>query len=141
MNEAYHIVSIDKGDQIPWNIIGGGISEYNTEQAGNDEGRNLCFVIQGPDEVVVGGIIGATHWDWLYINLMWMKAEFRGQGYGKRLLELAEEEARQRGAKYAYLYTFSLQAPEFYKKYGYEVFGELADFPTGHQRYYLKKQL
>ena len=141
MNADYHIVSIDKPDQIPWNVIGGGISEYNTQQAGDDEGRNLCLVIQGPDDVIVGGVIGATHWDWLYINLMWIQEEFRNRGYGQRLLAIAEEEARRRGAKYAYLDTFSFQAPDFYKKYGYEVFGELADFPAGHQRYYLKKQL
>ena len=141
MNETYDIVSIDQADQIPWGVIGGGISEYNAQQAGDDAGRNLCFVLQGPDETIVGGIIGATHWDWLYINLMWIKEAFRNRGYGQRLLALAEDEARQRGAKYAYLDTFSFQAPGFYKKYGYEIFGELADFPTGHQRYYLKKQL
>jgi hypothetical protein len=37
--------------------------------------------------------------------------------------------------------TFSFQAPDFYKQHGYQVFGELQDFPSGHQRYYLKKQL
>ena len=141
MKEKYSIVSINKPDQIPWSIIGGGISEYNEHQAGDDAGQNLCFVLQDPDGGVVGGVIGATHWNWLYINLMWLKEEFRGCGYGQRLLAMAEEEARRRGAKYAYLDTFSFQAPDFYKKYGYEIFGELADFPTGHRRYYLKKAL
>ena len=141
MEEAYRIVCIEKGEDIPWAIIGGGISDYNTQQAGDDQGRNLCFILQGSDEEVVGGVIGATHWNWLYINLMWIRAEFRGRGYGQRLLALAEEEGRKRGAEYAYLDTFSFQAPGFYHKYGYEVFGELADFPPGHQRYYLKKQL
>ncbi len=53
----------------------------------------------------------------------------------------AELEARQRGARCAYLDTFSFQAPDFYKKQGYEVFGELRDFPEGHRRYFLRKQL
>jgi len=56
-------------------------------------------------------------------------------------LAQAEDEARKRGAKKAYLDTFSFQAPEFYKKYGYKVFGELKEFPPGHQRYYLTKEL
>jgi GNAT superfamily N-acetyltransferase len=118
-----------------------GISDFNTEQAGDDNGQNLCFVLQTPDKDVVGGVIGATHWDWFYINLMWIKEELRGHGYGHRLLTLAEDEARNRGAKHAYLDTFSFQALGFYENYGYAVFGELDDFPTGHQRYYLKKQL
>lgn len=141
MEEAYKIVCIEKGGDIPWEIIGGGINDYNNQQAGDSQGRGLCFVVQGPDQEVVGGVIGETHWNWLYINLMWLREEFRGQGYGQRLLALAEEEGRKRGAEYAYLDSFSFQALGFYRKYGYEVFGELPDFPPGHQRYYLKKEL
>jgi GNAT superfamily N-acetyltransferase len=138
MHEDYQIISVE---QPEWNIIGGGIHNYNIHQAGEDHGQTMCFVIQGPDEEVVGGVIAATHWDWLYIDLMWIKEEFRGHGYGQRLLELAEEKARELGARNAYLDTFSFQALDFYKKYGYQVFGELKDFPVGHQRYYLTKQL
>jgi ribosomal protein S18 acetylase RimI-like enzyme len=138
MDEAFNIVY---QDTPAWKIIGGGLTDYNHQQAGDSGEKNLCFVLQGPEEEVVGGIIGATHWDWLYISLMWLKEEFRGRGYGHRLLTMAEEEARKRGAKHAYLDTFSFQAPDFYQQHGYEVFGELKDFPTGHQRYYLRKQL
>jgi len=132
---------IEYADQPEWAIIGGGISEYNTEKAGEDHGQNLCFVLRAPDQEVVGGVIGATHWDWFYLNLMWIKAEHRGLSYGRQLLMLAEEKARERGARHAYLDTFSFQALGFYEKFGYEVFGELKEFPPGHQRYYLKKEL
>jgi len=138
MNEEYQIYYVDKPE---WGIIGGGISQYNKQQAGDDQGQNLCFVLRAPDDEVVGGVIGAIFWDWLYIDLMWIKEDLRGLGYGHRLLELAEEEARKRGAKNAYLDTFSFQAPEYYKKRGYKVFGELKDFPQGHQRYFLSKEL
>lgn len=138
MSEEYEIIYLD---QPEWGVIGQGITDYNAEQAGDDKGKNLCFVLRSPDGVVVGGVIGATYWDWLYINLMWLQEAFRGQGYGSRLLALAEQEARKRGAMNAYLDTFSFQAPDFYKKHGYEVFGELADFPAGHKRYFMRKQL
>lgn len=138
MDDSYRIEFVDKPE---WNIIGQGITDYNTEQAGDDQGQNLCFVIRGPQQAVEGGVIAGLYWDWLYVNLMWMKPELRGQGYGTRLLTLVEEEARRRGAKHAYLDTFSFQAPEFYKKLGYRVFGELPDFPRGHVRYFLTKDL
>ena len=109
--------------------------------AGEDHGQNLCFVLKNPDGAVRGGVIGATYWDWLYVNLMWIKDELRSQGFGRQLLEFAEEKARQRGAKQAYLDTFSFQAPEFYQKQGYQIFGELTDFPVGHTRYFMKKML
>jgi GNAT superfamily N-acetyltransferase len=138
MNENYQIGSVEQPD---WDAIGGGIHNFNIQQAGEGNDQTMCFVIKGPDEEIVGGVIAATHWDWLYIDLMWIKEEVRGLGYGQRLLELAEEKARQLGAKNAYLDTFSFQAPDFYKKFGYQVFGELKMFPVGHQRYYLNKKL
>ena len=138
MSEEY---SIEYTDKPEWGIIGGGISEFNKDQAGDDNGQNLCFVLKSGNGDVVGGVIGATFWDWLYVDLMWIKEDLRLQGYGHRLLMMAEDEGRKRGAKKAYLDTFSFQAPEFYKKYGYEVFGELSDFPAGHRRFFLTKTL
>jgi GNAT superfamily N-acetyltransferase len=138
MDEDIKIVYLEKPE---WELIGGALTDYNTQQAGDDKGQNLCFVLQTSDQQVVGGLIGATYWDWLYINLMWVKDELRGRGFGHQLLFYAEEEARKRGAKNAYLDTFSFQAPDFYKDHGYQVFGELEDFPFGHQRYFLTKQL
>ena len=141
MSEDYQIIYIDKPDDAAWGVIGGGIHQYNRDRAGDGQGKILCFVLRSPDQELVGGIIGETHWDWFYINLMFIKEDLRGCGYGHRLLTLAEEEARKRGARNAYLDTFSFQAPDFYKKHGYEIFGTLQDFPAGHQRFYLKKQL
>ena len=86
-------------------------------------------------------MLGEVYWGWFYVDLLWVKEELRGQGYGHRLLTRAEDEARQRGAKNGYLDTFSFQSPNFYKQHGYQVFGELADFPSGQQRYFMTKQL
>jgi GNAT superfamily N-acetyltransferase len=138
MDEEYSIVSVDKPE---WGTIGQGISNFNEQQVGDDNARNLCFVLRAPDQEIVGGVIGATYWDWFHLDLMWIKEELRGRGFGHRLLTLAEDEARQHGAKKAFLDTFSFQAPDFYQQHGYQVFGELQDFPSGHQRYFLKKQL
>ena len=138
MNEELKIVPMD---QPAWDVIGGGITDFNTQKAGHDNNNNLCFVLQSTDGNIVGGIIGATYWDWFYINLMWIQEEYRSKGFGHQLLNQAEEEAKRRGAKFAHLDTFSFQAPEFYKKYGYQVFGELEGFPEGHTRYFLKKDL
>lgn len=141
MDEEYQIVYIEKPEQSAWGIIGQGVHNYNLQQAGDLNFRRLCFVVQGPDEAIVGGVIGEIYWDWFYIDLMWVKDNLRGRGYGRRLLSRVENEARERGAKHVYLDTFSFQAPDFYKKCGYHVFGELKDFPAGHQRYFLTKQL
>jgi GNAT superfamily N-acetyltransferase len=141
MDNEYQIIYIEKPEQSVWGIIGRGINGYNSEQAGDDHAQRICFAVQGPGQEVVGGVVAAIYWDWLYIDLMWMREDLRGQGFGSRLLKLVEEEARKRGAKNSFLDTFSFQAPEFYKKHGYQVFGELRDFPPGHHRYFLAKVL
>lgn len=141
VGDKYKIVYVEHPEQTAWGIIGQGINEYNQQQAGEDHAQRLCFVLQGPDQEIEGGVIGVIYWDWLYVDLMWLKEEFRGRGYGHRLLTLLEDEARQRGARQAYLDTFSFQAPDFYVKHGYRVFGELPNFPPGHQRFFLTKKL
>jgi len=141
MDEEYQIVYDDKPEQSAWGIIGEGITNYNKQQAGDDKAQRICFVLQSPDHEVAGGVIAAMYWDWLYIDLMWIRDGLRGRGYGHRLLTLAEDEGRRRGAKYAFLDTFSFQAPTFYLKHGYKVFGELNNFPAGYKSYYLTKQL
>jgi GNAT superfamily N-acetyltransferase len=141
MDNEYTILQLDEPDEAAWKAVGGGIRDYNIQQAGVSGHRSLCFLVRAPDGEIAGGLIGETYWGWLYINLLIVKEELRGLGYGHRLLTLAEEEARKRGVKTAYLDTFSFQAPEFYKRHGYQVFGELQDFPPGHQRYFLMKHL
>lgn len=139
--EEYQVVYVEHPDDAVWEVVGGGIGNYNIQQAGDGGDKRLCYVLYSPDKEVLGGLIGETHWGWFYISLLFVKEDLRGRGYGHRLLVAAEEEARKRGAKHAYLDTFSFQAPGFYQQHGYEIFGELKDFPPGHQRYYMVKQL
>jgi len=141
MDEEYNITYVDNPEESAWGIIGRGISAYNQQQAGDQKFQRLCFALYTPDQEIVGGVLGELYWDWFHLDLLWVKEELRGHGYGHRLLVTAEDEARQRGAMNVFLDTFSFQAPDFYKKHGYQVFGELPDFPPGHQRYFLAKQL
>jgi len=141
MTEDYKISYDENPADGNWGIIGRGVSAFNDQQVGDENFERLCFVLKGPNEEVVGGLAGSTFYEWLVIDLLWIKEELRGHGYGKRLMELAEKEAKERGAKNVLLDTLSFQAPDFYKKLGYRVFGELQDFPPGHQRLYFTKQL
>ena len=141
MEGEYQIVYEAKPEESAWGIIGQGINEFNEQHGGPENARRICYVVRGPDGQVAGGVIAVTYWDWLYIDLMWLQEGLRRKGFGRKLLSLVEEAARQNGAKQAYLDTFSFQAPGFYEKQGYHVFGELPDFPAGQQRFFMTKQL
>jgi GNAT superfamily N-acetyltransferase len=141
VDSTYQIVSVEEPEEEAWGIIGRGVSRYNRERAGDNQFKRLCFVVRGPGEVIYGGILGETYWGWLYIDLLWVDERLRGRGFGRRLMETVEEAARQNGAAHAYLDTFSFQAPDFYRRLGYRVFGQLPDFPPGQQRYFMTKTL
>jgi GNAT superfamily N-acetyltransferase len=138
-DSLYRIETIENADRSVWGVIVQGLKEFNSKAAGNDNMQELCMVMYSPENVIIGGVIADTYWEWLFINVMWVKPELRGLGLGKKLLLAAEQKARERNVKHAYLDTFSFQAPEFYRKLGYSVFGELNDFPPGHARYFMVK--
>ena len=141
MNREYQIVLVEKPEDIAWGVIGKGLDAFNIQIAGDYNFQRLCFALQTSDNAIVGGVLGELFWDWFHIDLLWIPEDLRGHGYGHQLLLMVEEEAKRRGAKNVFLDTFSFQAPDFYKKHGYQIFGELKDFPPGHKRYFFTKQV
>jgi GNAT superfamily N-acetyltransferase len=109
------------------------INRVHVERTGVDDFEEFHLPIEG------GGIHG---WSWggtFWVNSLYTSA--RRQGHGSRLLAAAEDEARARGCTQVALATHSFQAPEFYKRRGYEVVGEIPDYPRGHSKLYLRKPL
>jgi GNAT superfamily N-acetyltransferase len=91
-------------------------------------------------ESVVAGLAGDTYCGWLFVRYLWVSDALRGQGIGRKLMGAGENRALERGCHSVWLDTYSFQAPGFYRKLGYEVFGEL-DWSTDHKRIFLRKQL
>ncbi|HEX8551979.1 MAG TPA: GNAT family N-acetyltransferase [Abditibacteriaceae bacterium] len=120
-----------------------GLVQFNASraEAENWQSLNLLLRDQHTDAAVQGGLLGYTHWGWLFVSHLWIAEPLRGQGYGRSLLDKAEEEALARGCRYAHLDTFDFQARDFYAKLGYMVFGQLHDYPAGHTRFFLQKAL
>ena len=90
---------------------------------------------------VVGGLNGSTHWGWCYIRQLWVQADWRQRGLGRRLLAEAEVQARARQCLGLYVDTFDPGAAAFYERAGYTRFGRIEDFPPGHARTFLCKRL
>lgn len=102
----------------------------------------LNIALRDSEGLLKGGIIASLHgWHILFVDLLWLDADYRHMGYGSQLLQEAERLAHQRGGRMVQLDTFDFQAPDFYQREGYDCFAILEDFPTGHKRYYFKKIL
>ena len=117
------------------------LAKFNDAKVGEDGHTPINLVEYNEVGEVIGGIIGGTYWGWMYIDILWVREDFRKKGIGTKLLAKAEEEAVCRGCHHVHVDTMSWQAPNFYKKHGYEVIGVLPDIPKGHQKYLLMKAL
>jgi GNAT superfamily N-acetyltransferase len=103
---------------------------------------NLSHVLKDSSGQVLGGINATLYcWNIMYVDVLYVEHECRGKGYGKLLIEKAENKARSLGGYLSHLDTFDWQAKEFYERLGYTVFGVLEDCPLGHVRHYMKKKL
>ncbi|MEK7466288.1 MAG: GNAT family N-acetyltransferase [Planctomycetota bacterium] len=116
-----------------------GLREFTESIAGPKNNQPLHVVARAPDGAILGGLIGASAWGWLFIDGLWVEAPHRNAGLGSRLMALAEEEGRKRGCYGAMLETFSFEARPFYEKLGYQVHSVLQNQPPGHQRLGLHK--
>ncbi|MEM1101034.1 MAG: GNAT family N-acetyltransferase [Pseudomonadota bacterium] len=87
------------------------------------------------------GCKGETTFRTLHISELWVDETLRGQGIGSRLLEAAEELARQKGCIRVHLETRSEGARRLYERVGYRVFGELENYDGAQSFYYLEKRL
>lgn len=114
---------------------------FNTKAAGRSSGfKPLAVLINDPvTGETLGGLWGKTVYDWLFVELFVVPESFRGQRLGSEILERAETIARERGCVGAWLDTYAFQAPDFYKKHGYELFGVIEDHPRGLRRFFFKK--
>ena len=93
----------------------------------------------GEREGVIGGLSGGTSLGLLLIDLVFLPNTLRGLDVGSRMMAMAEAEGRRRGCRAGMLYTISFQAPAFYQKRGWTVFGEIACDPPGTSRVFLTK--
>lgn len=120
--------------------LGANLTAFNDTDAGPSDRRPLAVFVRGEDGLVAG-LSGYTGWGWLYVQWLWVDESQRGRGMAGQLLAKAEAEARQRGCHGAYIDTFNPHGLHVYQKAGYQVFGELPDFPKGRTRTFLSKSL
>ena len=117
------------------------LKEYNLSHREASAKVPIGVFLEDESGGKLAGLTGETFGNWLCIRFLFVSEPLRGQGIGSRLLENAEKEARRRGCKYAFMDTFSVQAPEFYKKQGYQEVFALEEYPYTGQRHYCTKEL
>ncbi|ROM70722.1 GNAT family N-acetyltransferase [Pseudomonas brassicacearum] len=114
---------------------------YNTAKTGGSAPELVAWLVRDEQGDIVGGLYGRVFFRWLYIELLVVPEQARGQGTGSTLMQMAEELAREKNCVGIWLDTFDFQAPEFYRRLGFTECGQIDDYPPGHQRFFFQKRL
>lgn len=141
MNATYHVSLEENSAHADIMVLHRGLEAFNHEVAGDVNYRPLNILVRDEAGNVIGGLLGATYWNWFAIELLWLREDLRGRHIGTQLMTMAEAEAVRRGIRHAQVDTVDFQALPFYRKLGYVIFGQLENCPEGHTRYYLAKEL
>lgn len=113
-----------------------GLSAHNEARVGPRKAEPLALSLRDENGAMVGGLIGELKWQWLYVDLFWIDEAHRGAGHGEALMAMAEQAARDYGARGVYLGTMSIQAPGFYPRMGYRECGRMEDYPVAGQTFH-----
>src|SRR6266853_5870859 len=73
------------------------IADYNRPFLGNSALIPLALNLQDENGVTRARLCASMTDGWLYLNILWVDANFRRQGFGRVLMLCAEAHARQQG--------------------------------------------
>jgi ribosomal protein S18 acetylase RimI-like enzyme len=114
---------------------------FNASVTGVDDGRWLAIFVRDGAGQIEAGLHGWTWGGTGFVQTLWVREDLRRKGLGSRLLAAAEREAERRGCVKIELETHDYQAPDFYRRLGYEIVGELPGWPGHSTRIFFRKAL
>ncbi len=142
MDNDFKFIAIEgEPNQEDKKVIVDGMLAYHANKGHHRKSETFSILLKDINDKVLGGVIVTFLWNGMEINTLWVDESLRDKGYGTKLMEMVEEEAVKRGCTIAYTNTFTWQAPEFYTKLGYNLYGKLDNFPPGNSLNYFFKNL
>ncbi|MCB9990275.1 MAG: GNAT family N-acetyltransferase [Rhodospirillales bacterium] len=120
-------------------VIEGGINAHSAAFDGFS--REKFFIAVRDQGVLIGGMQAFHQGTDFYIKHLWVDAAYRRQGLALEMMDRAGQEAQRRGCQTIWVDTLSYQAPEFYKKAGYEEAGRIEGYRGAHDRIFLRKSV
>ncbi len=114
------------------------LKSYNDQFEPKVNYEKVAFYVEEDGEFI-GGVEGYAAWNIFEIsNIIVLK---RKQGIGTKLIQRVESYARQKKLNKLMAFTLDFQAPEFYKKQGFETIAIVPNFAGEHACHYLMKRI
>jgi len=124
--DGFELISCPSKDEM--RIVYHGLHSHCVAHVGTGDdylGAPVRLALRDKKGELAGGLSAATPARVLAIEEIWIADQFRGQGYGRQLIEAAEKTARSLGCMAVQGTCFSFQTPGFFRAVGYESFGRV----------------
>ncbi len=129
-----------KDDNRTGEFINIEFSNYATDCDVELNFEEFCFVAED-DGKVAGVITGRAYYNEVHIGDLIVGKEYRRSGVGGKLVAAVEDSYKGKGYGKITLTTFGFQAPEFYKKLGYDLEFVREDTDPKLSKYFYLKRL
>ena len=142
LNSNRFIVSDNPSDE-EMKIVQEGLEDHNKKHpsGGLDiPTPDISLVLKDNNGNIIGGVITSMLTGIMHLEVLWIDEMYRGRGYGKDLVLQAERIGKEKGYPTSQTWALSFQSPEFFKKFGYEVFGVSDGYPDSIKEYFLIKR-
>lgn len=115
-----NIEYIKNPDENFYNIIDNEFNKFAIKNGVICNYEPFTFIAKENNELV-GIITGHSYYKEVHINDLIIFEQYRNKHIGSKLLETVENYYKNKGLENINLSTYNFQAPEFYKKCGFEV--------------------
>jgi ribosomal protein S18 acetylase RimI-like enzyme len=141
MGEMHEIRITDIHDEAAVAELRDQLVIHNLESTGYTKYRPLSCFLRNTECELQAGISGFSWGGYAMIEWLWVSPSLRRAGLGSQLMQAVEAEVRTRGCGVIRVNTHTFQAPDFYRKLGYEQIGYAEDTPIDHGEVFFAKRL
>lgn len=129
-SDAAHRLVLGNGDSELDSRLSKELDTHNFAAVGESNLKEFTVKVEESSGELVAGLSGWTWGTCAGIGMVWVREDSRKEGWGGRMLEAAEDLARERGCRQLLVSSFTFQAPDFYRRHGYTEFARSEGLPV-----------
>lgn len=118
-----------------------GIYEEARKKRGMRPNVRFGFFLKDEDGKTVGGLNGFCYYGCLYMDQLYIDPSYRGQGWGKKLVQMAENFGCEQNCNMLTVTTMDWEAPGFYEKLGYVLMTKIEGYENDTIMYVYRKDI
>jgi GNAT superfamily N-acetyltransferase len=116
-----------------------GVGRSLSQSLGGHPTSIACVLSQ--ESSLIGGATGRTEFQRLFVDLLWIDEQWRGNGMGAKVLHKLEALAMERGCVDSIIETMDDGIADWYQRTGYELVAKVTKYCGPWNRHTLVKSL